>query len=140
VSGQRGFTLIEILVATSVAAIGIVAVLELFSGSTRLAGAAVDQTQALAVGRSVMDQALWRVDLDEGTERGDVEEYHWTREVLPLEPSLGRSDVDDSHFGKKDQESDDFELKEILVVVTWKNAGGIDKEIRLSSARLMEKF
>ena len=139
-TGQRGFTLIEVLVATSVAAIGIVAVLELFSGSTRLAGAAVDQTQALAIGRSVMDQALWRVDLDEGTERGDVEEYHWTREVLPLEPSLGRSDKDDSHLGKKDEESDDFELKEILVVVTWKNAGGIEKEIRLSSARLMEKF
>jgi prepilin-type N-terminal cleavage/methylation domain-containing protein len=139
VKGSRGFTLVEVLVATSVAAIGIVTVLELFSGSTRLAGATVDQTQALAIARSVMDQALWHVDLDEGTERGDVEEYHWTREVLPLEASLGRSDDDDG-LGKKDEESDDFELKEILVVVSWKNAGGIDKEIRLSSARLMEKF
>jgi hypothetical protein len=128
----------EVLIATSVAAIGIVAVLELFSGSTRLAGASSDQTFALAVGRSVMDQALWRVDLDEGTEQGEVEDYHWTREVLPLEPALGRTD--DDGLGKEGQESEDFELKAILVVVAWTNAGGIDKEIRLSSARIMEKF
>lgn len=137
--GSRGFTLVEVLVATSVAAIGIVAVLELFSGSTRLAGASADQTQALAIGRSVMDQALWRVDVDEGTERGDVEDYHWTREVLPLDPTLGRTDDKDG-LGEQDEESDDYELKEILVIVSWKNAGGVDKEIRLSSARLMEKF
>lgn len=138
-TASRGFTLIEVLIATSVAAIGIVTVLELFSGSTRLAGASTDQTFALAVGRSVMDQALWHVDLDDGTERGDVEDYHWTREVLPLEATLGRTE-DDGGLGKKDKESEDFELKEILVVVSWTNAGGIDKEIRLSSARLMEKF
>jgi hypothetical protein len=128
----------EVLIATSVAAIGIVAVLELFSGSTRLAGASSDQTFALAVGRSVMDQALWRVDLEKGTERGEVEEYQWTREVLPLDPTLGRRDDDD--LGERDEESAGFELKEILVVVTWTNAGGVEKEIRLASARIMEKF
>jgi hypothetical protein len=128
----------EVLIATSVASIGIVAVLELFSGSTRLAGAASDQTQALVVGRSVMDQALWRVDLVKGTESGDVDEYHWTREILPIEPTLGRSDDDD--LGEQEEESADYELKEILVTVTWTNAGGVDKEIRLSSARIVEKF
>jgi len=135
---QNGFTLMEVLIATSVAAIGIVAVLELFSGSTRLAGASSDQTYALAVGRSVMDQALWRVDLDEGTERGEVEKYRWTREVLSIDPTLGRRDEDD--LGEQDEESEDFELKEILVVVTWTNAGGVEKEIHLASARIMEKF
>ena len=137
-SNQNGFTLMEVLIATSVAAIGIVAVLELFSGSTRLAGASFDQTFALAVGRSVMDQALWRVDLDEGTERGEVEEYQWTREVNSIDPKLGRRDDDD--LGEQEEESEDFELKEILVVVSWTNAGGVEKEIQLSTARIMEKF
>jgi type II secretion system protein I len=137
-SKQNGFTLMEVLIATSVAAIGIVAVLELFSGSTRLAGASFDQTFALAVGRSVMDQALWRVDLDEGTERGEVEEYQWTREVHSIDPTLGRRG--DDELGEREEESEDFELKEILVVVSWANAGGVEKEIQLATARIMEKF
>jgi len=128
----------EVLLATAVTAIGIVAALELFSGSTRLAGASTDQTQALVIGRSVMDQVLWRIDIDDGTESGDVDEFHWTREVVTLDPSLGRSDTDD--LGERDEESEDFELKGVSVIVSWTNAGGIEKEIRLSSARIMEKF
>lgn len=135
---ERGFTLMEVLIATSVAAVGIVAALELFSGSTRLAGASTEQTQALVIARSVMDQVLWRIDIEDGTESGEVDEYRWTREVVTLEPSLGRSDADD--LGEEDEESEDFELKGVSVVVSWTNPGGVDKEIRLSSARVMEKF
>ena len=135
---ERGFTLIEVLIATSVAAVGIVAALELFAGSTRLAGAATDQTRALVIGRSVMDQMLWHIDIEDGVESGEVDEYHWTREVVTLEPSLGRSNADD--LGEEEEESEDFELKGVSVVVSWTNAGGVDKELRLSSARIMEKF
>lgn len=137
-SGERGFTLMEVLIATSVAAIGIVAALELFSGSTRLAGASTDQTRALVIARSVMDQVLWRIDIEDGTESGEVDEYHWTREIVTIEPSLGRSDTDE--LGERDKESEDFELKGVAVIVSWTNAGGVDKEVRLSSARIMEKF
>lgn len=135
---ERGFTLMEVLIATSVAAIGIVAALELFSGSTRLAVASTDQTKALVIARSVMDQILWRIDIDDGTDAGDVDDYHWMREVVTLDPSLGRSDTDE--LGEKDEESEDYELKGVSVVVSWTNAGGVDKEVRLSSARIMEKF
>ena len=135
---ESGFTLMEVLIATSVAAIGIVAALELFSGSTRLAGAAADQTEALAIARSVMDQVLWQVDIDDGSDSGKVEDYHWMRDVVTIEPSLGRGDTDE--LGEKERESDDFEIKGVSVVVSWTNAGGIDKEVRLSSARIMEKF
>lgn len=135
---ERGFTLMEVLIATSVAAVGIVAALELFSGSTRLAGASTEQTQALVIARSVMDQVLWRIDIEDGTESGEVDEYRWTREVVTLEPSLGRRDADE--LGEEEEESEDFELKGVSVVVSWTNPGGVDKEVRLSSARIMEKF
>jgi type II secretory pathway pseudopilin PulG len=128
----------EVLIATSVAAIGIVAALELFSGSTRLAGASSEQTQALVIARSVMDQILWQIDIEDGTETGEVDDYRWSREVVTLEPSLGRSDSDE--LGERDEESEDFELKGVSVIVSWTNAGGVDKEVRLSSARIMEKF
>jgi hypothetical protein len=81
---------------------------------------------------------LWRIDIEDGTESGELDEYRWTREVVTLEPSLGRGDTDE--LGEKDEESEDFELKGVSVVVSWTNAGGVDKEIRLSSARIMEKF
>jgi hypothetical protein len=110
----------------------------LFSGSTLLAGAATDQTQALVIARSVMDQALWRIDLDEGVDRDRIDEFSWTREVRTVDPSLGRADA--GELGEEERESEDFELKAIYVTVSWTNAGGIEKEVQMSSARLMEKF
>jgi prepilin-type N-terminal cleavage/methylation domain-containing protein len=52
-NARRGFTLLEVMIAVSIAAIGIVSLLELFGGSMRLARAASDQTKAIVIASSV---------------------------------------------------------------------------------------
>lgn len=134
-SGQRGFTLLEVLVASSIAAIGIVTVLELFAGSSRLAGAATRQSEATITARAVMDQALWQADLDNGLIQDRWGEYAWTLEVRPIEPQFGSTEEN-----PRENESVEYELKEVVVTVRWNVSGGAEKSITLNSARIMEQF
>ena len=133
--GDSGFTLLEVLIASAIAAVGIVAVLELFSGSSRLAGNSSEQTLAIAVARSVIDQALWQSDLDDQTQSGSFERFRWTLSVEPYDPVLGRGEDDE-----ESEESEDYELKLIRVTVAWESFAGREKSIVLSSARIMEAF
>jgi type II secretion system protein I len=132
---QRGFTLLEVLIATSIAAVGIVAVLELFAGSTRLAGNSSEQTLAISVARSVMDQALWQGDLDSQSLSGEFDKYRWSLTVEPVEPQLGSGEEEE-----RPNESQDYELKRIVVTVDWPSLGGREKSLTLESARIMEAF
>lgn len=133
--GENGFTLLEVLIATAIAAVGIVSVLELFSGSTRLAGNSSEQTLAISVGRAVMDQALWQGDLDDQTVSGHYDKFNWTLAVDGVEPELGRGEEEE-----RVNESQDYELKHIVVTVNWASLGGREKSIVLESARIMEAF
>ncbi len=131
---QSGFTLLEVMVATTVMAVGLVGALELFTGSTRLASATTKQTEALVLARSVMDGLLWRSDLDDGEERGTEGNYKWTSSVARIKPQLGASDDI-----PPDTDSKDYELKELLVTVSWQGLLGA-KRVHLSSARIAERF
>jgi type II secretory pathway pseudopilin PulG len=126
---------LEVLIATAIAAVGIVSVLELFAGSTRLAGVSSEQTLAIAVGRAVMDQALWQGDLDDQTVTGQYDKFNWTLAVDGVEPELGRGEEEE-----RENESQDYELKRIVVTVNWAALGGREKAIVLESARIMEAF
>ena len=88
-SRNRGFTLLEVMLAVSIAAIGIVSLLELFGGSMRLARVSSDQTRAVVLASSLMDQALWRAELPERDFSGEDGAYRWPdKPWLPLAFSL----------------------------------------------------
>ncbi len=136
--GAAGFTLLEVMIATAISAIGIVSLLELFSGSTRLVGASAEQTEAVIVARSIMDAALWQSDLDASDEAsGESGKYRWRIEIYDYQPQLGGT-VDQEM--ELENESEDYELKEILVSVDWETPGGVARGLRLNSVRLMEQF
>ena len=134
--GSRGFTLLEVLLATAIMSIGIVSALELFSGSMHLAGASSQQTHALVVARSVMDAALWRAELFEDVEVGEVDGYEWVRSTRYIDRQLlSFEEQDQGTFGV---ETDvEFELMEILVEVNWDSPRG-RKQVRLETAKLVE--
>jgi prepilin-type N-terminal cleavage/methylation domain-containing protein len=136
VRGSRGFTLLEVLLATAIMSIGIVSALELFSGSMHLAGASAQQTQALVLGRAVMDAALWRAELPEDVEAGEVGGYGWVRSTRYIDRQLLTLDEQDQ--GTFGVETDvEYELMEIVVEVNWESPRG-QKQIRLESAKLVE--
>jgi prepilin-type N-terminal cleavage/methylation domain-containing protein len=133
-NARRGFTLLEVMIAVSIAAIGIVSLLELFGGSMRLARAASDQTKAIVIASSVMDSVLWKPELPEGGDAGDIGDYHWVMDVRPVDPELG-STADEP----LEDISESYELYEITIEVSW-GQSDTPRQIRLRSRRLMERF
>ena len=68
--GEKGFTLLEVIVAMALFAAGIVAVSRLFTGSLRLSAAARDASAGAIYARQRMEEALLAPDPAEGVERG----------------------------------------------------------------------
>jgi len=134
VSDRRGFTLLEVMIATAIAAIGIVSLLELFGGSMRLARLSSEQSHAMAIASSVMDHVLWRAELPEKEVEDDVGEYHYTIAIEAVDPLFGSTEDE-----PLEDISDDYELYEISVLVTWGESDP-PKSIILKSLRVMERF
>ena len=133
-SRSRGFTLLEVMLAVAIAAIGIVSLLELFGGSMRLARVSADQTRAVVLASSLMDQALWRAELPERDFSGEDGDYRWTISIKAVDPELASTEDEPLQ-----DISDDYELYEVLVQVQWGNTDP-PKTISLKSERVMEKF
>ncbi len=131
---RKGFTLLEVMIAVSISAIGIVSLLELFAGSVRLAGVSAKQTEALVLARALMDRQIWQVDLEDLDEQGTEGEFRWHVVVAPIDPQfvLGEN-------GEPENPSDDYELKQIDVLVAWETVRG-GQNVHVSSARLTELF
>jgi general secretion pathway protein I len=83
---ERGFTLLEVLVALVVLATTVVAVLQLFGGGLRLARAAGDHADAALLASAKLAE-LEPGPLIEGATEGTDGPYRWTRRVT-LEPAL----------------------------------------------------
>jgi general secretion pathway protein I len=88
---DKGFTLLEVLVALVVLATTVVAVLQLFGGGLRLARTAGDHADAALLASAKLAD-LEPGPLTEGSTEGTDGPYRWTRRVtldpalLPVEP------------------------------------------------------
>ena len=76
--GEKGFTLLEVIVAMALFAAGIVAISRLFTGSLRLSGGARDASAASIYARQRMEEALLVPNPVEGAEQGPFgDKYRW---------------------------------------------------------------
>jgi len=133
---RRGFTLLEVTIAVAVMGIGIVGALELFTGSMKLAGEVDNQTKALVLARSLVDEAMWRTKLEEETRTGNEGKFSWTQEVRPVERQLlGLDDNNDSNLRDA---AGDLGLWELSAEVRWLGTNG-EKSVAIQSARIAEK-
>jgi len=83
--GQGGFTLLEVMVALAILAIGLVMVMQLFAGALRLSRVDKGLTEAVFVAQQVMDDLVLRDDLGDGLEdSGEVNGYTWTARAEKL--------------------------------------------------------
>ena len=78
---RRGFTLLEMLVAAFVLAVGLVGTLTLIANSTRMTKEADDRARALMFARSKMDEILKepviQLGNDEGKDVDQTTDYNW---------------------------------------------------------------
>ncbi|TAK62581.1 prepilin-type N-terminal cleavage/methylation domain-containing protein [Methylobacter sp.] len=83
---QRGFSLLEILIAFSILALSLGILLKIFSGGVNTAGAAEDYTAAVQIAESLMAQTGVESPLQQGEDSGsENNKYHWRVSVTPFQ-------------------------------------------------------
>ena len=93
---QRGFSLLEVLVAFVILSLVATALFRLFSGALVNASAADDYTHAVLVAESALAEAAAAVPLVEATNSGSADEGRiaWTTRVAPYSPPGVSPDVE----------------------------------------------
>lgn len=129
---EHGFTLLEVMIATSIMAIGIVGALELFSGSLKLAGDADHQSKATVLARSLVDEELWRDVLEDSVRSGSEGGFSWSVTTHPVERELLGREEDPGEFEDLNGE---LGLWLIQAEVSWEAPQG-QKSVSLETARV----
>jgi len=126
--GKGGFTLLEVMVAMTIVGLGVVTLLQIFSGGLRLGSRSNAQTEAIAQGARVMDELLARPKLRDGSESGTVARTnHWRAQI-----QTQRDNAPSLTLGSN------WELKEVGVEMTVPD-GDRDRRVELKTLRLARK-
>lgn len=124
-TSQRGFTLLEVVVAMAIVGLGVVTLLEIFSLGLRLGTRSFARSEAMTYGRQAIDGVLIRQKIQEGGEEGSFGEGHrWRLQVQPLQ-------------GEDRLGSTRWELKEINLQMQYRE-GEREKQLELRTLRLVK--
>jgi prepilin-type N-terminal cleavage/methylation domain-containing protein len=92
---QRGFTLIEIVVAMAILGVGLIVIIELFAGGLRLGRASEEYSKAVSLARMKLEEISLNPILQEGNETGEFDkDFRWQvavtkMDLLPVERPPG---------------------------------------------------
>jgi general secretion pathway protein I len=124
---NKGFTLMEVLVAIAILGIGLGILLELFSGGLRSAKISEEVTRAQWYGKAKMEEILTTQDLSEGvTEDAFDSQFSYKSEVTKTNPPLGQDETVGSALP--------VDLYKIIVKVNWRSGLG-QRSLELESLR-----
>jgi len=126
---NQGFTLLEVLVAMAILGIGLVVIIELFSGGLRLGRTSEEYTKAVGYARMKLEEISLAQSLEEGTQEGEFDrEYRWQVEVKK---------VDLLPPGKETSYQPPVALYWVRIDVLWKS-GTRERTTALESYRLLK--
>ncbi len=110
---NRGFTLIEMIVAVAILGIGLTVIIELFSGGLRLGRTSEEYTKAVNYARVKMEEILSKQKIEEGNEEGEFDNtFRW---------QVGIKKMDILPTEKNPDFKPPVELFEVKVNVLWKS-------------------
>jgi general secretion pathway protein I len=126
---QRGYTLIEVIVAFAVLALALTLLLGTLSGAARQVRWSADAGRAALHAQSLLDQTGIGESLQPGRRSGQFEggRYRWTLEIAPY--------VDPSQPAQPPIEPGAPRLQRLALWVEWGDAGPRQR-LRLQSLRL----
>jgi len=130
VSKQRGFSLLEILIAFSILALSLGILLKIFSAGVNTAVVAEDYTAAVQIAESLMAKTGVETPLQANQASGlENEKYHWLVEVSPFE--FNPENVDPTALTAV--------LFKVKVTVSWGDDNVNDRQIELTTLKLINK-
>ncbi len=123
---ERGFTLLEVVVAMAIVGIGIVTILEIFSLGLRLATASSARTDAVAYSRQAVDAFLVRQIFDARGDSGSIgRAFAWQIDVRPI-----RDDSQDA--------PPNWQVNEITLRLRYPEAER-DKQLEMKTLRIWKQ-
>ena len=125
----RGFTLMEVVVALAVLGVGLIVIIELFSGGLRVGRISGEYTRAVGYARVKMEDIALAREIKEGMEEGEFDKnYRWRLEVKKVNILPG-------------EQPSDFtlpvELYQIRLQVIWKS-GSQERSADLESMKAVK--
>jgi general secretion pathway protein I len=128
----RGFTLIEIVVAFSILALGLGIAMQIATGALRNARVAAQRTEAALYAQSLLDGAGVGERLEEGESHGDFgDDYRWTLIVDKHEVELEGAGTG------IDPGMTPIQLYRLELVVTWGRDREHEQEARFVTLRAL---
>ncbi len=98
-SGNSGFSLLEVLVAFSILAVSLGIVLKIFSSGVNTAVISEEYTVATQLAESLMAKTGVETSLEEGEEQGtEVDKYHWRVLVSSIPSPAAEQTEEDVQF------------------------------------------
>lgn len=125
----QGFTLIEVVVALTVLGVGLIVIIELFSGGLRLGRMAEEYTQAVSYARVKLEDIALGRQMKEGAEEGEFDKnFRWQMEVKKVDilASEERGDI-----------ALPVELYQIKLNVIWKS-GAQERSATIESMKVIK--
>jgi len=124
-SRQRGFTLIEVVVAFVLLTVVLVTAFEVFSAGLARAGELEDRSEALMIAQSQLAAAGVEQPLRDGETQGESEDrrFRWTTRITHTDEGLQPGKPAPSAYA----------LYRIDVLVTWQDAQGRAQGLPLST-------
>jgi general secretion pathway protein I len=130
VSKQKGFSLLEILIAFSILALSLGILLKIFSAGVNNAVVAEDYTAAIQIAESLMAVTGVETPLQTGQDSGlENEKYHWLVEVSPF--AFNPEMVDPT--------TTKAVLFKVKVIVSWGDDSANDRQVELTTLKLINK-
>lgn len=131
---QRGFSLLEVMVAFAILAVSLGVLLQIFSRASLATAASAQYSRAVSLAESRLEAVGSAIPLEEGTVTGEPEDgYAWELRIIALDPAAIVGGESGSAFG--------FEAPtqpyRIIVTTLWEDAGKA-RRLTLSTLRLGE--
>ncbi|MFQ5451126.1 MAG: prepilin-type N-terminal cleavage/methylation domain-containing protein [Nitrospinaceae bacterium] len=122
--GDGGFSLLEVIVALAIMAVGFVTVLKMFSGSIKSVGMSDQYLKAVTLANSKLSELElqdYQMDQFSGTFESD-ENYRWELETRPYDSPLN-------------DDASNIALSRIILKVLWED-GSHTRDIELSTLQI----
>lgn len=127
---EKGFTLLEIMIALAILGIALTVILQQFSTGLKTVGITRDYTNALIHAREKLEELCLEKKLSEKEESGEFEDgYRWRVVIAPYEEE------------EKEESSTEFLLLSMYTVtsiVSW-DAGNREKKVELATLKIVPK-